>query len=146
MCCWKGACRRNIMSCFWERPWWPKYTHSDISCPCRRWFVNIAWRGRNMHFPRRATHSTWIGVRSAEYMLGKSDCPCTKAKVEHTIFLQIFKLENYQFPLVLTIFLQFSKKTLKNEGRFVFLIFYFLRRSRGRNRFLHNTGNATTKK
>ena len=128
---------------FWGTPWWPKYTHFGINCPCRRWFVNIAWRGRNMHFLRRATHSTWIGVRSAEHMLGKSDCPCTNAKVEHTIFFQISMLKKCQSHLCWPIFAIF-KKHLKNEGRVVVLIFYFPRQSRGISRFQHNTGNATT--
>ena len=81
-------------------------------------------RGCNMHFPRRATHSTCIWVRSADYMLGKSDCPCTKTKVENTIFLQIFKLEECQFPLVLISFCSFQF-FLKNEGRVVFFDFLF---------------------
>ena len=48
--CYKGACRRSNMVCVGGRSWWPKYTHFGIRCPCRRVFVNIVWRGRNMQF------------------------------------------------------------------------------------------------
>ena len=104
-------------------PWWPTYAHFRNVYPHQRVFVNIAWRGRNMHFPRRATHSTWIGVRSAEYMLGKSGCPCTKTKVENTFFA-IFQVGEVPISIGFNHFYTFQKKLLKIEGRVVFLIFF----------------------
>ena len=145
-CCWKGACRRSNMACVGERSWWPKYIHVGVSCPCRRWFVNIAWRGRNMHFLRLATHSTWIGVRSAEYMLGKFDCPCTKTKVENTIFFANFQVGEVPVSIGSNHILQFPQKTFENWRARCFLSFYILRWSRGRSRSQHSTWDLTTTK
>ena len=68
-----------------------------------------------------------------------------KRRSKTRFFFANFQVGEVPVPIGFNHFLQFSKKLLKNEGRVVFLVFFFLRRSRGRSRFQHNTGNATTK-
>ena len=55
-------------------------------------------------------------------MLGKSDCPCTKTKVENTFFSNL-QVGEVPVSIGFNHFLQFSKKKLKSA--FVLLIVLF---------------------